>query len=348
MSDHQGRLEQLRAELDSPLLVTTPVNVRYLCGLDSSNAALLVSADRTQLFTDFRYAEAARAVEGVEFTEVERAIFTGVRPHLDGSVGFEAGHVTHANWETLRGSGAELVPTAGVVERLRAVKDEGELGAIRRAAEITSRAYAQLADERFVGRTERALAWQMDTFMHDLGAESPAFPTIVAAGPNSATPHAHAGDRPIETGETVIVDAGARVEGYAADCTRTFATGELGPNLGRAYDVCLEAQLDGVQAVVPDAVGRDVDTVARDLIAGAGFGDSFGHGLGHGVGLLVHEAPVLRPESDDVLQAGNVVTVEPGIYLPGAGGVRIEDLVVVTEDGPEVLSAFTKELITVD
>jgi Xaa-Pro aminopeptidase len=347
VSDFKQRLDRLQAELDEPFLVTTPVNVRYLCGLDSSNAALLVSADRARLFSDFRYAEAARAVDGVEFTEVERAIFVGVRPHLDGRVGFEAGHVTYANWEALRESAAELVPTTGVVERLRAVKDDAELGAIRHASEITSQAYLQLAEERFVGRTERELAWRMDTFMHELGADGPAFPTIVAGGRNSATPHAHAGNRPLEAGETVIVDAGARVDGYASDCTRTFATGELEPELRRAYDVCLEAQRAGVEAVAPGAAGREVDTVARGLIAEAGFGDAFGHGLGHGVGLLVHEAPVLRPESDDFLQPGNVVTVEPGIYLSGRGGIRIEDLVLVTAQGRETLTGFTKELVTV-
>ncbi len=341
------RLERLREALEAPLLVTTPVNVLYLCGLESSNAALLVDGERVVLFSDFRYAEAARGVEGVEFVEIERALLRGVRGHLDGRVGFEAAQVSYAGWEELSESGAELLPTTGVVERMRAVKDDGEIASIRRAAEITSEAYARLAEEPFVGRSEKDLAWRMDVLMHELGADGPAFPTIVAAGANAATPHAHPGGQLIEPDQTVIVDAGARVDGYAADCTRTFATGELSSELARAYAVCLEAQQAGVDAVAPEARGKEVDSAARSVIADAGFGDAFGHGLGHGVGLLVHEAPVLRPESEDVLELSNVVTVEPGIYLRGTGGIRIEDLVVVTDGDREVLTTFTKDIVLV-
>jgi Xaa-Pro aminopeptidase len=343
-----NRIDRLRPLLDAPLLVTTPVNVQYLTGFESSNAALLIDDERAVLFSDFRYAEAARDVQGVEFVEVERALIRGVAPHVDGRVAFESAHLPYAAWEELKRTGAELIPGGGVVERLRAVKSAEELERIERATEITNEAYERLAQERFVGRTERDVAWTFDSFLHELGAHGSSFPTTVASGPHGAIPHAHSGDRVIEKGETVVVDAGAVFEGYVSDCTRTFATGELPGELKRAYDVCLEAQLAALDAVKSGVTGSDADAVARSEIADAGFGTNFGHGLGHGVGLLVHEAPTLRPESKDVLEPDNVVTVEPGIYLPGVGGIRIEDLVVVRDDGPVILTSFPKELTTVD
>ena len=327
--------------------MTTPANVFYLTGFESSNAALLVDDARARLFSDFRYAEAARRVEDVEFVEVERSLLAGVARYLDGRVGFERANLTVAGHETLQASGAELVGRDNAVEQLRAVKDEQELAAIRRAAEITSAAYERLAQERFVGRPERELAWRMEQLFHELGAERAAFDIAMASGPNGATPHAHAGDRVIGAGELVVVDAGAVVDGYASDCTRTFATGALPQELEEVYGVVLEAQLAGLAAVAPQVHGREADAAARAVIGEAGYGEYFGHGLGHGLGLLVHEAPVLRPESTDVLAEGNVVTVEPGVYLPGRGGVRIEDLVVVREGGPEILTSFTKELVVV-
>jgi Xaa-Pro aminopeptidase len=343
-----NRIDHLRPLLEAPLLVTTPVNVQYLTGFESSNAALLIDDSRALLFSDFRYAEAARDVQGVEFVEVERHLIRGVSGHVNGRVAFESAHLPYAAWEELQRTGAELVPSAGLVERLRAVKSAEELERIERATEITNGAYERLAQERFVGRTERDIAWIFDSFQHELGAHASAFPTLVASGPNGAIPHAHTGDRVIERGETVVVDAGAVFEGYVSDCTRTFVTGELTDELQRAYDVCLEAQLAALDAVRIGVTGNDADAVARAEITDAGFGKNFGHGLGHGVGLLVHEAPTLRPESADVLEQNNVVTVEPGIYLPGLGGIRIEDLVVVRDDGPVILTSFPKELTTVN
>jgi Xaa-Pro aminopeptidase len=342
-----NRIDDLRPLLDAPLLITTPVNVRYLTGFESSNAALLVDGGRAVLFSDFRYAEAGRAVEGVEFVEVERALIRGVTGHVEGALAFEKSHLTYANYELLRDAGLELVPTAGVVEQLRAVKTDEELDVIRRAAAITNQAYERLAEERFVGRTERELAFRFWSFMHEAGAHGEAFETHVASGPNGATPHAATSDRVVQEGETVIVDAGASLDGYASDCTRTFATGELPDELARAYEVVREAQQAGLEAVAPGVSGRDADAAARRVIDEAGFGAEFGHGLGHGVGLLVHEAPTLRPESGDTLEPRNVVTVEPGIYLSGRGGIRIEDLVVVQDGEPLVLTPFTKDLVTV-
>jgi Xaa-Pro aminopeptidase len=342
------RVERLRGSLEEPLLVSNGVNVRYLVGFSSSNAALLVEPDRAQLFSDFRYAEAGRAVKGVAFVETKRSLYVDLAERLSGRIGFEADDLTYALWETLGGNGLELVPRRGLVEALRVVKEETELEAIRRAGALTSEAYTRFAEERFVGRTERELAWRLDELFRELGADGPAFETIVASGPNSARPHARPTDRVLEAGETVVVDAGAALDGYCSDCTRTFATGPLPEQLREAYAVCLEAQLAGLEAVKDGVGGAEADAAARAVIEEAGFGEAFGHGLGHGVGIDIHEAPRLARESVDTLAAGNVATVEPGIYLEGLGGIRIEDLVVVTEGDPEVLTTFTKDLLTVD
>jgi Xaa-Pro aminopeptidase len=342
------RVERLRASLEEPLLVTNPKSVYYLIGFHSSNAALLLDEERVRLFTDFRYAERAREVEGVEFTETPRSLYKQLAGLLSGRIGFESAFVTYLNYQALTAGEVELVPRPGLVEALRLIKDEDELDRVRRASAITEQAYARLAEERFVGRTERELAWRMEELFHELGAEESAFPTIVAAGPNGSRPHAEPGDRTIEAGQTVVIDAGARVESYCADCTRTFATGDLPEELQRAYEICLDGQEKAVDAAVAGAPAPEVDATARDPISAAGFGDNFRHGLGHGVGLDVHEAPRLAADSQDTLAAGNVVTIEPGIYLEGLGGIRIEDLVIVTEDGPEVPGSFTKELVRVD
>jgi Xaa-Pro aminopeptidase len=342
------RVERLRSSLEEPLLVSTGANVRYLTGFSSSNAALLVEPDRLRLFSDFRYSDAARALDGVEYEETRRNLYGSLSDLLSGRIGFEANDLTYAQHEALGAAGLELVPRRGLVEALRAVKEDGELEAIRAAAAITSEAYERFAEERFTGRTERDLAWRLDQLFHELGAAGPAFETIVAAGANGARPHSRPSDRVLEAGETVVIDAGARVDGYCADCTRTFTTGPLPDTLQEAYQACREGQEAGLRSVLAGTSGVEADAAARTVIESAGFGEQFGHGLGHGVGLDVHEAPRLSRESDDTLAAGNVVTVEPGIYLAGLGGIRIEDLAVVTDDGPEVLTTFTKDLVTVD
>jgi Xaa-Pro aminopeptidase len=342
-----NRTERLRTILEEPLLVSNGVNIRYLTGFESSNAALLVEPDSVRLFSDFRYAEAARGVEGVQFVETKRSLFVSLAELLQGRVGFEADAVMYGSWETLNADGLELVPRRGLVEALRAVKDQGELDAIRRAGAITSEAYARFAEEPFIGRSERELAWRLEELFHELGADAPAFESIVASGKNSARPHTRPTDREVGAGETVVIDAGVIVDGYCSDCTRTFATGPLPDELTAAYAACLEGQLAGLEAVRSGTTGVEADAAARDRIEAAGLGEKFGHGLGHGVGLMVHEAPRLSRESTDTLAAGNVVTVEPGVYLEGLGGIRIEDLVIVGEEGPEVLTSFTKDLVTV-
>jgi Xaa-Pro aminopeptidase len=323
------------------------VSVRYLTGFDSTNAGLLVDADRAVLFSDFRYAERAREVEGVDFEETKRYIYSDLPALLPPRVAFEADAMTYANYDELRRGGLELEPRRGVVEALRIVKEPEELEAIRRATEVTNEAYALLAEEQFGGRTEKALAWQLEQLLHECGADGMAFPVDVAAGPTAASPHAVPGERVVQEGDLVLVDAGASLDGYCSDCTRTFAVGEVSESLREAYELVRRAQQAGLDAVGPGVSGRDADAAARAVIADAGYAENFGHGLGHGLGLLVHEAPALRPESGDVLAAGHVVTVEPGIYLSGVAGIRIEDLVVVTDDGADVLTSYPKELVTV-
>ncbi|HSK15435.1 MAG TPA: Xaa-Pro peptidase family protein [Gaiellaceae bacterium] len=347
------RIERLRAQLETlgvgTFLVTNPVNVRYLIGFESSNAAVLVGRERVLLATDGRYLDAARQVEDVEVVAVDRAVLSDLGARLgelaEGPVAFESDTVTVAGFDELSANGTRLLPAAGVVLALRALKDERELDAIRRAGRITTAAYERLARERLVGRTEAEVAWWLEQALREEGADGLAFPAIVASGPNSALPHHHPGHREIEPGETVVVDAGACVEGYRADCTRTFATGPLADELLEAYAVARSAQEAALAALRPGITGSELDAVARSAIEESGIAPVL-HGLGHGVGLDVHELPVLRPTSTDTLVAGNVVTIEPGVYLTGTGGVRIEDLVIVGEEGPEVLTSFTKDLLT--
>jgi Xaa-Pro aminopeptidase len=323
--------------------------VRYLTGLASSNAAVLVEPDgQATVFTDFRYAPRAREVEGVSIVETPRNLLAGIAEHLAGRrVEFEEQSLPYAGYRALTEAGVELVPRSGLVEGLRAVKDAREIESMRRAGALSDEVFSALADEQFTGRTERELVWSIEKAFREAGAEGVSFDTVVAAGPTASSPHAVPGDRRIEPGVLVTVDAGCVVDGYCSDCTRTFAVGAVDERLAGLHALCLEAQLAGLGAVRPGAHGREVDAISRVPIESAGLGRAYGHGLGHGVGLQIHEAPVLRPESTDVLEPGNVVSVEPGIYLPEDAGVRIEDLVLVTGDGAERLTQFTKELLTV-
>jgi Xaa-Pro aminopeptidase len=344
-----SRIARLAAGLSGPLLVTDGVNVRYLLGFRSSNCAVLVEPDgAATLYTDFRYLEAARAIEGVEVVQTRRDVAGALSELLAGRrVGFEASRISYAQWQTVGSGGAELVETRGLVEALRLVKDDGEVDALRRACAISDAVYGALAEEPFVGRTEKELAWWIERTFRELGADGLSFDSIVASGSNGASPHAQPGDTVIPEGTLVTVDMGCVVDGYCSDCTRTFATGEISDQLAEIYGLVARAQLDGLAAVRAGKTGVEVDAASRTAIAAAGMAEHYGHGLGHGVGAEIHEAPVLRPESTDVLAARNVVSVEPGLYLPGVGGCRIEDLVVVTETGCEILTAFTKEMLTV-
>ena len=351
------RIERLAALLEDPLLVAGPpyvlggqANVRYLTELASSNSAVLVEPDGSAtLYTDFRYANRARSLEGVEVAEVARGLIPAVGELLSGRrIQFEEQHLPHALYRALVDAGVDLVPSSGLVEGLRAVKDAEEIAIMRRASALSDEVFAALARERFSGRSERELAWWIERSFRDGGAEGVSFEAVVAAGATAASPHALPGDAPIQPGVLVVVDAGCIVDGYCSDCTRTYAVGEISERLQELYALCLEAQLAGLAAVAPGVHGRDADAASRTLVEAAGLGQAYGHGMGHGVGLQIHEAPTLRPETTDVLAVGNVVSVEPGIYLPDEGcGVRIEDLVVVTESGCERLTQYTKDLTTV-
>lgn len=362
---HVQRIDRLRAELDaqgwSGLLVLDVTDVRYLTGLKTSNAAFVVTPTSAVLATDFRYVaealdRASRTGGAFEVFQVDQGLYGEIGRTLEewtggGAIAYSPTALSHRAFlqltEELSGD-VTLRAAEGVVARLREVKDDDELDAIRRAAALLERAYGQVVADGLVGRTEREVAWSIERLLRESGAEAMSFDAIVAGGANGAFPHHTPGDDAIPANVLVTIDIGCVVDGYCSDCTRTFATGTLDDELARIYDVTLRAQVESLAAVRAGAVGRDVDAIARDIITEAGYGERFGHGLGHGVGMLVHEGPRLARTSDAVLAERSVVTVEPGIYVPGLGGVRIEDLVVVTADGCEVLTCFPKTLTNVE
>jgi Xaa-Pro aminopeptidase len=338
-------------ELDQ-LFVSDLTNVRYLTGFSGTNGACLVGGDEFLFFTDFRYTERAEREVGGEWQrpDAERDLLPQIANRMSGRVGFEDAKLAVRQLtkiENAAGDDAELVPAGDLVEELRSVKDEAELERIAAAAELTDEAYRWSLERGLAGKSERDVAAAAQARIRELGGE-PSFPAIVAAGPNGALPHAEPEDREIGKGELVVFDMGAVLDGYCSDCTRTFAAGDPGDEARAVYELVHAAQRAGLKSVRAGASGREVDAVARQMIAEAGHGDRFGHGLGHGVGLEVHEGPRLATSSDDTLATGNVVTVEPGVYLPGRFGVRIEDLVVVTDDGHRNLSGLPKELQMVD
>jgi Xaa-Pro aminopeptidase len=334
------------------LLVTDLVNVRYLTGFTGTNGACVVTPDERLFLTDFRYVEqAAEQVRGYESLEIGRDMLAGLARRLRGRAGFDDGHMSvsfHKKLGEKTGEGVELVPAGGLVEALRAVKDSSEVAAMRAAAEIANDAYESLRETGLAGRSEREVAVALARFMEDRGAEGPSFPPIVASGAHSALPHATSRDVEIPRNTLVVVDTGAQVDGYCSDCTRTLATGPVDDQALETYELVWRAQRAALAAVRPGASLSGVDAVARGMIEAAGHGERFGHGLGHGVGLEVHEDPRLSKTAEGELAVGNAVTIEPGVYVPGEVGVRIEDLVIVGEVEPEVLTPFPKDLVTID
>ena len=333
-------------------LITVPANVRYLSGLVSSNMAMLLPADGPALLgTDFRYAETAeRDCPDLEI-EIERQLEPALASLAAGrgwqTLAFEAHQLTVEQHSVLAAlpDVPRLVPLGRVVEDLRTIKDETEIELLARACALTDQAFAAVLGAIRPGRSERELAILIERTMIDLGAECPAFDTIVASGPNGAIPHHSPGERVLQRGDLVTIDCGARHAGYHADMTRTVALGPPAPWQREIYDLVAAAQLAGVAAATAGADVGEVDATSRATIAAAGHGDHFGHGLGHGVGLEVHEAPMLGPGRTGKLKDRVPVTIEPGIYLPGKGGVRIEDTLVVRTAGPETLITTTKELL---
>jgi Xaa-Pro aminopeptidase len=348
-------LEQLRERELDLLLVTDLVNVRYLTGFTGTNGAALVGDGQRTFLTDFRYlSQSADEVPDWDREIASNDLLAGVARAVpdDGAlrVGFDDAKLavkSHGHLRELVRDDVELVAAGGLVEDLRAVKDAEEIERIRAAARLADAALRDVLERGLVGRTEREVALDLEFTQRRLGAEAVSFPPIVAAAAHGALPHAQPRDLAIPPGTLVVIDWGCRLDGYCSDCTRTFATGELDPRDREVYDLVARAQEEALAAVRPGPTGRDVDAVARDIISRAGHAEHFGHGLGHGVGLEVHEGPRLATTSTATLRPGHVVTVEPGVYVPDAVGVRIEDLVVVTEDGHEVLNGYTKELVTV-
>jgi Xaa-Pro aminopeptidase len=356
MTDRAARLTERLPEIGADLLmVASPVNVRYLTGYTGSSGLALVGPQTRLFLTDFRYVEQAAAEVDPSFERriVSQDLVDAASDELPSGasrLAFEDGQVTvrtHARLRRRLPESVQLVPGGDAVETLRAVKDTDEVHRIAEAAKLADAAMRRILERGLVGRTELDVATTLEREMRDLGAQRPSFDTIVAAGPHGALPHAQPRDVEIAPRELVVIDWGAELDGYCSDCTRTIATGDLEEPALQAYDLVRQAQLTGLEAVRAGVGGRDADAAARAVIDGAGHADHYGHGLGHGVGLEIHEAPRLSQRSDSVLEPGNIVTVEPGVYLPGRFGVRIEDLVVVTEEGCNILTAVPKELITV-
>jgi Xaa-Pro aminopeptidase len=351
MSNRTDRLAAAVGEqgLDA-LLITNLPNVRWATGFTGTNGIGIVGPEVRVFVTDFRYVEqAAEQVPDYERVRAGRDLFSDVAERLSGRIGFEDQWLsvrTHGRLLEAVGDRAELVGASGIIETLREVKEPHELDAMRAAAGIADQVYSELAETGIAGRTEKQIAAALEVRMRELGAEDRSFPAIVASGPHGALPHAVPRDVAVERDTFMIVDMGCVFDGYCSDCTRTFATGSVSDEAMEIYELVSRAQLAGLGAVRAGADCRAVDAVAREIIDDAGYGDYFGHGLGHGVGLEVHEGPRLAQTATGPLSAGNTVSVEPGVYLPGNLGVRIEDLVAVTDDGCEVLTGFTKSLVT--
>jgi Xaa-Pro aminopeptidase len=347
LSDGDGGIELM--------FVSSLVNVRYLTGFTGSNGAALIGPDRRVFLTDFRYVEQAasevdpsfeRHIIGTGFFEELSALL----PDGELRLGFEDRRVTVYQHATLREklpAAVELVAAGTPVEALRAVKDAAEIERTRAACELADAALREILERGIAGRTETEVALALEDAMRHRGASAASFDTIVASGPHGALPHATPRDVEIGDAQLVVIDWGAVLDGYCSDCTRTVASGEIGEQARIVYDLVLEAQLAGLEQVRPGVGGRDADGAARRIIDAAGHAEHFGHSLGHGVGLEVHEKPTLSGRSQDVLEAGNVVSCEPGVYVPGELGVRIEDLCVVTPSGREVLTQIPKELVVV-
>jgi len=362
--DRPDRVEARLAEraLDA-LLVTNLVNVRWLTGFTGSSGLAIVGrapdVTRRLFLTDFRYlTQSAEQLDPAWHREIAPDIQAAAAALLCSAVpeegtwkvGFD--DVTlpvkeHARLDELTGERVVLEPAGGLIEELRLVKSPDELDRIRAASRLADAALTEVLGRGLAGRTERDVALDLEVTMRRAGAQGVSFPPIVASAAHGALPHAEPRDVQIPAGTLVTIDWGAQLDGYASDCTRTYATGPLDPRDTEIYQLVLEAQEAALAAVRAGAGGREVDAVARDIITAAGHGEHFGHGLGHGVGAEVHEGPRLSQRSDATLAAGQVVTVEPGVYVPGAVGVRIEDLVVVTDDGCEVLTGLPKDLQTI-
>jgi Xaa-Pro aminopeptidase len=352
------RLQKLRNALQAQgleaLLLTNPVNRKYITGFTGSAGYVVVSADRAWLFTDFRYVtQANEQASGFEIMEHGVSPLASIGQTLREAgirqLGFEQQHLSYGNYLSYAkelGEGVALVPTDGVVERLRRIKDEAELVIMRKAVAISDAAFEHILTVLKPGLSEKEIALELEMFMRRQGASSSSFDIIVASGERSALPHGVASDRIIGNNEFVKMDFGALYNGYCSDLTRTVVMGSPTAKHREIFDIVLEAQLAAIGGIRAGITGKAGDAFARDLITQRGYGDHFGHGTGHAVGMDIHESPRLSKTEEGILEPGMVVTVEPGIYVPGFGGVRIEDIVVVTDHGCDILTKSKKDFIT--
>ena len=359
-SSKTDRVDRLLAELPGAdvelLLVTDLTNVRYLTGYSGSNGLALLGEQLRVFVTDFRYVEQAAEEVDPSFEQIHAVqdlidSLPDLLPEGELQLGFDDAHTSvkaHARLRELLPYHVDLVGASGLVEHLRVAKEPLEVELMADATRIADDAFTALLESGLRGRTERELALALEVEMRRRGADGPSFPSIVAAGAHGALPHAQPREVALADGDLVVIDWGAVYQGYCSDCTRTVAVGRVDEEAREVYDLLLRAQLTGLEAVEVGGDGREIDATVREIIASAGHGEHFGHGLGHGVGLEIHEAPTLSKRSTDTLQAGTVVTVEPGVYLPGKFGIRIEDLVVVQEGANRILTSLSKELQVVD
>lgn len=346
------KLRQSLQQADLPaLLVTSAHSRRYLTGFTGTAGVAVITANEAFFITDFRYTEQANdQIEGYEIIEQKTTLIEAVAQLVEDKqltkLGFEQDAMTYAEYDRYANAlKAELVPTSGLVEKIRLIKTEDELTIIKQACKIADDAYEHILTFIKPGMTELEVSNELEFFMRKQGATSSSFDIIVASGTRSALPHGVATDKVIESGDFVTLDFGAYYNGYVSDVTRTLAVGEPSDKLKEIYQVVLDSQLLALEKIKPGMTGKEADAISRDYIASKGYGEAFGHSLGHGIGLEVHEGPGLSSRSDVVLEPGMVITIEPGIYLPGIGGVRIEDDALVTETGVEKLTHTSKELV---
>lgn len=350
-----GKLEKLRAAFEANgidgILISSPFNRRYISNFTGTSGVVLISSDQAQFITDFRYIEqASKQCEGFEIIKFSDTIPQEVARQVKKlgiqKLGFEEDYISFSSYKVYdKEIEAELVPVSGVIEKLRLIKTDAEIKIIKEAADIADAAFKHILDFIRPGITELEVANELEFFMRKSGAVSSSFDTIVASGYRSALPHGVASEKVIEKGDMVTLDYGAYYKGYVSDITRTIAVGEPDSKLKAIYEIVLEAQLRGMEGIKPGMTGKQADALTRDYISEKGYSEYFGHSTGHGIGLEVHEGPSLSMKSELVLEPGMIVTCEPGIYIPGLGGVRIEDDVLITKDHNEALTHSAKELI---
>jgi Xaa-Pro aminopeptidase len=350
-----ARLDRFRRELSKKglgaALITKRANVRYMSGFTGTNACLVVTESRHFIITDSRYTEQAK-IQSPEWCVVEtkpdatETIGRLLAESRVDSLGFEDNDMVYGNYKKLEHNlNIKMAPMGDVIENLRIIKDKSEIQMIKKAVEIADKAFSHVLNVIKPGIAEKEVAAELEYYLKTNGAEGVAFETIVASGSRSSLPHGVASDRKIMNGDVVTLDFGAVYNGYCSDITRTVFVGEPDEEMKKVYNIVLNAQMNALEEVSEGKQGKDVDSIARGYILKSGYGEFFGHSLGHGVGLEIHEEPRLSPRSDTILKNGMVVTVEPGIYLPGKAGVRIEDLVVINGKKPEILTASDKSMI---